>query len=283
VTDHTAVLPDGIYSRISDIAYHSDHDTLSSSGARTLTTYTPEEFKAQLDEPPNPKPAYDMGHACHKMVLGEGAQLVRVDARDWRTNAAKEKREKAWALGKAPLLKSQIELAQRMAGNVFEHRVAAKLLEAGAAELSGYWHDHATGVRLRFRPDWLPDVGAGRPIIVDYKTAASANPRRFIKSAADYGYHQQGAWYIDGLAEVSGAADAAFIFIVQQKDPPFLVSVCQLDAEAIELGRRQNRAAIELYAACRDANRWPGYEGITTLSLPRWAIAQIEADLQPTT
>lgn len=277
-----AILPadDGLYDRISDQVYHSDRESLSSSGARTIINLTPAEYIAQLNEPPNPKPQYDFGHAAHKMVLGEGAQLVRVDARDWRTNVAKEAREKAWEHGKAPLLTAQIQLAQRMAGKVFEHRIAAKLLENGAAELSGYWHDSETGVRLRFRPDFLPDIARGRPIIVDYKTAASANPRRFIKSAYDYGYHQQAPWYIDGLEQTTGAADAAFLFIVQQKDPPFLVSVCQLEPEDIELGRKQNRRAIDLYAACREANVWPGYDGITTCPLPGWARNQIEDDLE---
>lgn len=270
---------DGIYSRISDVEYHQDHESLSSSGARTLTQLTPEEFHANRLEPPNPKPQYDFGHVCHKMVLGEGSQIVRVDARDWRTNVAKEAREKAWAAGKVPVLKATIDTAQRMAGKVFEHRLAAKLLEAGAAELSGYWHDDETGVRLRCRPDWLPEYRGGRPIIVEYKSAASANPRRFSKSAGDYGYHQQAAWTIDGLAECADVDDAAFLFIVQQKDSPFLVSVVQIDPEDVELGRRQNRAAIRLYADCVEAGRWPGYEGLTTVSLPGWLRYQIESDL----
>jgi hypothetical protein len=270
---------DGIYSRISDIEYHADHESLSSSGARTLTQYTPEEFRANRLEPPNPKPQFDFGHVAHKMVLGEGSQIVRVDARDWRTNLAKEAREKAWAHGKVPVLKSTIDTAQRMAGKVFAHKLAAKLLEAGAAELSGYWHDDETGVRLRCRPDWLPDYRGGRPIVVEYKSAASANPRRFTKSAGDYGYHQQAAWLIDGLAEATGVVDAACLFIVQQKDSPFLVSVCQLEPEDVELGRRQNRAAIRLYAECAEANSWPGYEGLHTVGLPGWLRYQIESDL----
>lgn len=275
----TAPSKDGLYSNISDVAYHADRDSLSSSGAKTIITLTPAEYMAQLLEPPNPKPQYDFGHAAHKMVLGKGADLVRVDAKDWRTNVAKESREKAWAHGKAPLLKSQIDIAQRMAGKVFEHRIAAKLLENGSAELSGYWHDDATGVRLRFRPDFLPEAGRGRPLIVEYKTAASANPKRFAKAAFDYGYHQSAPWYIDGLREVAGVDDAAFVFIVQQKDPPFLVSVCQLDPEDIELGRRQNRRAINIYAACRESGQWPGYDGIALCTLPIWARRQIEDDL----
>lgn len=271
--------PDGIYSHIKDVDYHADTTSLSSSGARTLVNLTPAEYQAEINEPPNPKPQYDFGHAAHKMVLGEGAQLVTVDARDWRTKIAKEAREKAWAHGKAPLLKAQIDTAQRMAGKVFAHPIAAKLLQAGAAELSGYWHDPDTGVRLRFRPDFLPDTGAGRPIIVDYKTAASANPKRFAKAAYDYGYYCQAAWYIDGLAATTGAQDAAFIFVVQMKDPPWLVSVCQLEPDDIAYGRAQNRRAIELFKTCQDADTWPGYDDLYTCPLPAWARRQIETDL----
>lgn len=268
---------DGIYSRIPQDVYHGDRDSLSSSGARMLVNLTPAEYMAQLLEPPNPKPQYDFGHAAHLMVLSEGARLVCVDTPDWRTNTAKEAREKAWEHGKVPLLKKDIDLAQRMAGKVFQHPIAAKLLESGAAELSGYWHCSETGIRLRFRPDWIPEVGGGRPLICDYKTSTSANPKRFAKAVADWGYHQQAAWYIDGLAETTGAQDAAFLFICQMKDPPFLVSVVQLDAEAVELGRRQNRCAIELYAKCRELDVWPGYEDdLYTVSLPRWYIAQHE-------
>lgn len=270
---------DGIFSRIDPRAYHADRASLSSSGARTLTQLTPAEFRAQQLTPPDPKPQYDYGHGAHKMVLGEGEQIVPIAARDWRTKIAQTARRRAWDLGRVPLLTTQIEQAQRMAGKVFEHRLAAKLLEAGAAELSGYWHDAATGVRLRFRPDFLPDL-PGRPIIVDYKTAASAHPRRFAKSAADYGYHQQAPWYIDGLTATTGAEDAAFLFIVQQKEPPWLVSVCQLDPDDVELGRQQNRAAIELYAQCVESGRWPGYEGLSLISLPGWARRQIEDELE---
>jgi hypothetical protein len=270
---------DGLYSGISDIAYHSDKESLSSSGARLLLNATPAEYMQQLNEPPNPKAQYDVGHCVHKMVLGEGSALVRVDADDWRTKAAKEARGKAWAEGKVPQLKHQIDTAQRMAGKVFEHPVAAKLLERGSAECSGFWHDPDTHVRLRFRPDWLPDT-TGRPLIVDYKTAVSANPRKFAKSAVDWGYHMQAPFYIDGLAAVTGADDAAFLFIVQQKEPPHLVSVCQLEPEDIELGRQQNRRAIELYAACRESGHWPGYDGITTVALPGWARRQITDELE---
>lgn len=269
---------DGLHPGIPDTVYHADHNSLSSSGARILLSECPAIFDHRRKEPPNPKPQYDFGHAAHKMVLGEGSQLVKVDATDWRTNAAKEKRAQAWADGKAPLLKAAIQEAQVMAGKVHANRYAQKLLSSGRAELSGYWRDEKTDTRLRFRPDWLTELPGGRPICIDYKTAVSANPEHFKKSALDYGYHCQDAWYRDGLIAL-GYEDPAFLFIVQMKTTPYLVSLIQLDAEYVELGRQRNRAAIDLYAQCAADDTWPDFgDTIHTVSLPPWAAAQLDSE-----
>lgn len=284
---------DGIYAHIPEDVYHGDPRSLSSSGARALLPPScPALFRQKIDEPPDPKPQYDFGHAAHKMVLGEGQRLFVLDpavhgrTKDGEiakvpaaTSKWKAADQAARENGKLPITKANIDIAQRMAGVVHTNRVAASLLSAGAPEVSIYWRDEATGVRLRCRPDWLPDR-SGRMICVDYKTAVSANPAAFMKAALDYGYHQQAAWYLDGLAAAGVADDAAFLFIVQQKAEPYLVSLVQLDPEAIELGRRQNRRAIELFAECQSRQVWPGYgDGIHTGSLPGWAVKQIEEAL----
>jgi hypothetical protein len=277
---------DGIYGRIPDQVYHADRSSLSSSGARTLLKETPAAFDAQRQEPPNPKPQYDFGHAAHKMVLGEGTDLAVLDpaihgkkkdgtvaSNPAATSEWKAADAKARAMGKSCITKDQMQIAQTMAGRVFAHPIAGKLLEAGEAEMSGYWHDDDTGVRLRFRTDWLtePMKGSGRIIAVDYKSAVSADPRHFAKQCADFGYHQQQAWYEDGLFEI-GIEDVGFLFIVQQKTPPFLVSVNAIPPVDVERGRMLNRRAIELYARCNEESDWPGYEPtIHSADFPVWA------------
>lgn len=290
--DVTGIPPnDGKYASIPDDVYHSDLLSLSSSGARALLDMTPEEFDFHRRAPRDPNRNYDFGHAAHKMVLSKGPQLALLDPKvcghtadgkiakvpsatsEWKQAAAKARRE-----GKLPIAKSDMEKAQTMAGRVFQKRIPARLLAAGDAEHSIYWHDDATGVRLRCRPDFLPDL-PGRPICVDYKTATSANPRQFQRAVFDYGYHQQQAFYEDGLAEL-GLEDVGFLFIVQAKTAPYTVSVCSIDPEVVELGRRQNRAAIELYARCIEQDRWPGYEGIQAVGMAGWAVKQIEESLE---
>ncbi|GFG65790.1 hypothetical protein MKUB_32800 [Mycobacterium kubicae] len=282
---------DGIYSSIDDDVYHSDLASLSSSGARDLLGSTPEEFDYHRRVPRDPNRNFDFGHATHKMVLGKGSRLAMLDPKVvglkadgkpaavptstsmWKQAAAKARRD-----GRLPIAKSDMEKAQTMAGRVFQHRIAARLLSKGQAEHSIYWHDDATGVRLRCRPDFLPEL-PGRPICVDYKTATSANPKQFQRAVFDYGYHQQQAFYEDGLAEL-GLEDVGFLFVVQSKTAPYTVSVCSIEPEVVELGRRQNRAAIELFARCIEADRWPGYEGIQTVGMAGWAVKQIEDSLE---
>jgi PDDEXK-like domain of unknown function (DUF3799) len=272
---------DGIYSRIPEDMYHGDRDSLSSSGARLLLNTTALEFYYQLQQPPPPRKVFDYGSACHKMVLGEGQQICVVDADNWTTKAAREQRDKAWEQGRAVVLKREMDTAQRMAGELYKHPVAAALLADGQAELSGWWTDPETGVRLRFRPDFIPaDVPGRRPLVVDYKTSASANPRKFAKSAADFGYHCQGDWYLEGLAATTGIVDATFVLVVQGKTPPYPVAVFYLDTDDLVRGKSQNRKAIRMYAQCLQTGQWPGYQGITMLSLPTWARRDIDETIE---
>lgn len=297
--DVTGIPPnDGIYSTISDDVYHSDLLSLSSSGARDLLSSTPEEFDYNRRTTRDPNKNYDFGHAAHKMVLGVGSKLHMLDPKvcghaadgklakipsatsEWKKAAAKARSE-----GKLPIAKADMEKAQLMAGRVFQHKVASRLLVGGRAEHSIYWHDDATGVRRRIRPDYLTE-GLPRQICVDYKTATSASRAQFQRAVVDYGYHMQQAYYEDGLAEL-GYTDVGFLFVVQSKTAPYSVNVCQIDSEVVELGRRQNRAAIELFARCLEAGSWPGHEGIQPVGMAGWAKKQIEESLesfyQPTT
>lgn len=282
---------DGVYAWISDDVYHGDLASLSSSGARALLSSTPEEFDFNRRKPSDPNKNFDLGHATHKMVLGKGSRLQMLDPKvvgltaDGKpakvpsaTSMWKAAAKKARDEGKLPIAKADMEKAQTMAGRVFQHRIAARLLSKGQAEHSIYWHDDATGVRLRIRPDFLPEL-PGRPLCVDYKTATSADPRQFQRAVFDYGYHCQQAFYEDGLAEL-GLEEVGFLFIVQSKSAPYTVSVCQIDPDIVELGRRQNRAAIELFARCIEQDRWPGYEGIQPVGMAGWAVKQIEEQLE---
>lgn len=271
---NTVPKADRLHPGISDLVYHSDRGSLSSSGARRILKASPEKFHWELEHTVF-KRQYDVGHLCHRIVLGEGAEIVVLDpavhglkkdgtpADNPRSTAGWQAAEaEARKRGATPVHIDEYRMAEAMAEKIRQHPLAAPLFDGGQPEMSGWWHDPITGVRLRYRPDTLNKLPTGRPVCVDYKTAASAHPDHFSKAVADFGYHQQEAWYKAGLVANGVAADPGFLFVVQEKDPPFQVSVNEIPAAEVLRGAQLNRMAIDIYAECVSADHWPGYDDV---------------------
>lgn len=274
MTRSVTIPPDnGAFTGVDNESYHADTTSLSASGAKLLLPPScPAKFRQRMDGPREYKQVFDFGTVAHGLVLGEGCDFVAIDAPDYRTKAAQAERDKIRKDGKTPILQSELDRATEMAAAVYLHPLAGELLSAnGQAEVSWYADDPATGIRLRARPDWKTEAyEPGRLWIIDYKTAATAAPKDFARRAADFGYHMQAAWY-QNVAQLLGHRNPRFVFIAQEKEPPYLVSVVEFDDEAIEEGARLVRQAIDTYAHCMETGKWPGYdEGITQMSLPPW-------------
>ncbi|WP_327169510.1 PD-(D/E)XK nuclease-like domain-containing protein [Streptomyces subrutilus] len=271
----------GVYD-ITAEEYHADPipgGSLSSSGARKLLAPgCPALFRYEQDRPQPPKKVFDIGTAAHKLVLGEGPDLIRIDADEWRTAAVKAQVTEARAAGQVPLKPAEYEQVQAMADALRRHRIAAALFDParGRAEQTLIWHDRRTGVVRRARLDWLPDPRAGRLIIPDYKTCRSADPAKLAKAVEEFGYHQQDDWYRSGAQALDLADDtAAFVFVCQEKTPPYLVTVFEMDGPSRRIGAARNRRALEIYAECRASGVWPGHgDEIAYLSLPPWVEAR---------
>lgn len=274
----TATRPSGIYSDIDEEAYHTDRDSLSVSGAKLLLPPScPAKFRWQMSNPRKPKREFDFGHVAHTLILGKGAEVVVIDAPDFRTKDAREQRDQAHARGQVPILQSEYSKALLMAGAVLDDPIAGPLFAEGSggqAEMSLYATDPVTGVQLRGRTDWLTTD------IDDVKTSTTANPAELERKFWTLSYFMQAAWYIDLVKALGLSDDPEFRFVVVEKEPPHIVTVVRYTADAIAEGRRLNRQAIDLYARCKAADHWPGYtDQIVTIDLPRWAYRDgIDAD-----
>lgn len=268
----------GVYQITAD-EYHADPvpgGSLSSSGARKLLPPScPALFDYERRHPLPPKPVFDFGSAAHELALGAGAGIVVVDADDWRTNAAKEQRDAAHAEGKTPILVKDYVVVAAMAAALKVHPIASALLDAkrGKPEQALIWQDKNTGVWCRALVDFLRDPVAGQRIVAtEYKSARNASPEGIARAVWDYGYHQRAAWYLRGIRTLLG--DAALVFIFQEKTPPYLVTCAELTAIALRHGDDLNKQALEIYARCTEAGRWPGYsDEIEPVSLPGWVEA----------
>jgi hypothetical protein len=270
----------GVVDGMPDVEYHA-HPALSCSGARKLLPPScPALFRWEQDHPRESTKAFDAGHAAHQLVLGTGPEIVVIEHDDWRTKDAKERRDAAYAAGQVPLLTKEYEPIKAMAAALRAHPVASKLLDPGRGrpEQSLFWTDRKSGVPLRARLDFLPHVVSGRRLLLaDYKTALSADPVEFKRSAANYGYHQQDSWYSDAARALGLDPDPAFLFVVQMKSPPYLVTVVELDEQAKRIGRQLNRHAINTFQQCTAQGRWPGFsDEVELVSLPAWYVRKYE-------
>lgn len=261
-------------------AYHADKTSISSSGLRALLNPgCPAQFKYDRDHPAPPKREFDLGHAAHKLVLGEGEEVDVLDFDNYLTKAAKQARDEAREMGVVPLLRHEWEQVEAMADAIRQHPIAGPLFTPGTgiAERSIYWTDPATGVRCRVRPDWLRG-----PIIVDYKTIKDAAPDTISRAIKDRSYHQQDAFYIDGVEAAGLAPDGArFVFVFQSKVAPYLITVRELTDQDRDIGRARNERALRIYADCVANDHWPDWTGDVTeipqIGMPTWdTIRQAE-------
>lgn len=278
--DANAQVIDGLDGHV----YHADQTSLSVSGAKKLIPPScPAIFKWERDNGRPNKAVFDFGHAAHAAVLGVGQEVEVIDADDFRSKKAQEAKAEAYAAGRIPLLAKDKERVDGMAAAIRLNPTAARLLEpsSGKAEQSFFWDDPISEVRRRARFDWLPESDGGQLIVPDYKTAPSAEQRAFSNSVATYNYHMQDVWYCDAIRAAGIAEDVTMAFIVQEKTPPYIVSVYELDTEALMIGRDRVTKALLTYRRCMGTDTWPGYaEGIELLPLPIWATYDhdMEAD-----
>ena len=264
----------GIYPGVPDEVYHADPvegGSLSSTGAREVLV-CPAKYRWGQDNPRPPKREFDLGHAGHHMVLGVGARIEKIEAANYRTDKAKAQRDAAYDAGAVPVLPHELEQVKAMAAAVHAHPTAGPLLRnALHFELTLVWRNVQSGVMCRARIDCLSRAANGRILVVDYKTAASSEPEAIRKAIATYGYHQQFDFYIDGVMELGISRNPLPLLIVQEKTPPYVVTVAQVQESALDIAAVKNAKALDRYAECTRTGRWPGYaDDIVGAPLPAY-------------
>lgn len=272
---------------------------LSASGAKAILD-CPARFKWMQDHPAVKK-EFDFGSAAHLLVLGSGPPIQVIDAaclaelvdqapdaktaKLWAktasegdpatraTSAVKTAEANARAAGKIPILPADYRHAVAMAEAIKRHPLAGKLFDpdSGLPEQSLFWHDAEHGIDRRGRLDWLPDPRGGPLDIPDYKTTTDCSPDACRKSIGSFAYHIPRTWYCDAARACGLSDDPAFLFVFQEKTPPYFVNVVQLDDAAIASGRIACDAAMERYRDCLAADAWPEYPlDIPELSVSPW-------------
>lgn len=256
---------------MSNSDYHSQ-PAISKSGL-DLIHRAPALFKYRRENPLEQTQAMRMGTLVHTAVLEphDLANLVIAPKCDRRTAAGKAE----WAAfeaessGREIVSAFEFETVHAISEAVHEHDAASQALGMLAeVETSIFWTDEITDVECRCRPDGI----LTNDLIIDVKTTRGADPESFAKSIAQYRYHVQAAYYMDGFESATGRKPRGFMFIAVETEPPYLVA-CYVASEAMILrGRDAYQRDLQTYRECIDTDTWPGLSAIPTIiDLPRWA------------
>jgi len=243
---------------------------------------SPEKFKYYREHPPEPTPTLVFGQLFHKMALqpeGVWDEFAVTPNADRRTKDGKAEYA-AFLEGADDKTIVTVDMAQQaadMCTALHSNDFCRKLL-SGAKETPYFWVDEMTGIECKCRCDVVTEIN-GLSVIVDLKSTTNASTDSFMREAVKYGYGMQAAMYSDGV-KVNTGKEHLFVFVVQEKEPPYAVNVLQADAPFLQYGYDVFRECIGVYADCVKTGEFYGYLGkfdtINTLSLPSYLAKAVE-------
>lgn len=292
------IIKPGAYDLPMDL-YHGDccdGPSLSSSGVKALLgspalywRSSPLNPDRQEDESTK---AFDLGRAAHLMLLEpeaakEGIVVIPEAALSSNgsvsTKEAKEIINAARAAGAVPLKPAEWQQIEAMGEAMARHPYAMRAIKHGRAEQSLFWK-HKSDIWLKCRPDFLPHKSG--QYIVDLKTCADLG--RWERDAlTTLRYDVSAAMYLRGVHEVLGLRPKGFLFLVQEKSPPFRIAMLALTIDDEDSNRILRNAeldlerAIETFQTCWSEGRWPDpYETPREIQPPGWLTGIIEGRLE---
>jgi hypothetical protein len=250
-----------------------------------------------MDHPKPPTTAMASGTAAHEFLTDPMGFIARHDVArqceaitgkgDRCTNGGKVRVSGHWFCGvnghtpkgmepdpvevvSEPLFESLVQ----MQGRIQEAPAARAVLDQpGGFEVSVLWPHAPTGLMVKSRADfWSPHAD----VLVDYKKTRDASPGGFSRAIGRYGYHRQGAMYLDAFAAV-GAPLTDFVFIAQEEEEPWALAVYRLHDSAVEAGRHEYGRLLATWKECEESGAWPAYDTlrIQEIALTTWDMNRI--------
>lgn len=247
---------------------------------------SPEKFRFYEEHPEDPTPALIFGQLIHKATLEPETlmdEFAVAPNLDRRTKAGKEEYAAfiEAAEGKTVVSVDDWAKAQEMLAAQANAPFIARLLQ-GKHEEPFFWTDELTGELCKVRVDCLTEIeqeGGTKLVVVDYKSTADASTEAFMRQAVNLGYDFQAAMYSEGVEKITGQKPL-FVFIAQEKTPPYSVNILQADPVFIQRGADRFRELLGIYHDCKETGNWYGYLGkfgvINNLALPAWLAKEIE-------
>jgi hypothetical protein len=274
----TGIFPDLTYSQYNAIR-DGKFPALSQSLANVLLKQSPEHAHAKFTGWSEDERTKSMsgGTILHKLILGRGQEITRIEADSFRTKAAQEARDAAYAAGETPVLDHEYvgyeAAAKCIRGKLLDRGLDLSAVVHGASnEVAIVWRSN--GVLCKGMLDRLEINDALKHVdIWDLKSIVSADADKCAKHCIEYGYDVQRAAYIEGvetlLPSMAGRVRYSWVFI--ESEPPYAVVIRRARGSLRERGERRWRRAVNTWAQCIARDEWSGYSD-SDIDCPPWAL-----------
>lgn len=167
------------------------------------------------------------------------------------------------------------DVIEEMLSSCFQDKVIQALIKNTEYQLSLFWTDPETGIKLKTRPDICKKA---KNSIVNLKTTEDGSPGAFSKDLAKYDYPLQACIEIDGCIK-SGLMEEVdnYFWLVVEKVAPFNATIYEFDLTDRNACMDNYRFLLNKIKKARAQEKWPGYSdlasneyGILKASIPPW-------------
>lgn len=291
-------ISDGIHDNISIEEYHANRTHISA----TTLKYARESMKhfkwfREGKIVQENKPHFSFGNAFELALLASDEYLQKVAIRpeaDWisecmkiqeYTNVRNTKKYKELSdaydkehFGKYFIQetgKESFDCIEEMLSSCYQDSIIQGLIKNTEYQLSLFWTDPETGIKLKTRPDICK---RHKNVIVNVKTTEDGSPSGFSKEMTKWDYPLQACIEITGCLETGLMKEVdSYFWLVVEKVAPFNATIYEFSKANIDTVMDTFHFLLSKLKKCEEQGKYPGYSdqasnqyGILEASLPLW-------------
>lgn len=275
---------------LSETDYHADKTALGSTSIRTANRSLKEFYLNYMGAPEKETRDMILGRRIHMAILEperfkscykvEPVFEGRTQEGKLTTSAnckeVKEKREKWYSdIGPETVVVNQkdLDMITGIAKGIAEHEDAMELIKDAKPEVTGYYRDPMTGLKMKIRPDLL--MVGNIVIITDLKSTKNADTIKFGSDVfgADKRYDIQLFQYSEGVRILTGKDVPQTHIIAVEKEMPNECAVYFFLREDMSKAEQDYRSTLLRIRNAIDHDSWPQRQSVMErIYTPKWFI-----------
>ncbi|MDR7097487.1 hypothetical protein J2X09_005263 [Hydrogenophaga laconesensis] len=157
-------------------------------------------------------------------------------------------------------------MADKVRETHYKGRPLGRFIEESMTEVSIYFTEPTTGLRLRVRHDiYHPDLA------FDLKSTRHPSVNLFSRDAVKFDYDLQAFMYSLGRSLYEGTSDTKpFVFIAAESNEPFSVHTLSTSNSFLTNGAKKFQECLTVYKACAATGHWPDLSSNGEIEIEHW-------------